>query len=544
MKTIQGTPVSNGYAVGQLYVYKTTSLEGERVAIIADRVAEEKRTLAHALEKAKESIKKLIAHNVGSGSKDAYAIFEGYLEIINDEELHNDIAACIENKLVNFDTAINEVAAQYVEDMLAIDDAYLQARAEDFKQIFRLIKMAAHGEEGIASRTSKFILAAKEVGPADMESIDKSLLLGILVESGSKTSHAAILSRSLGIPMVSGIAQIETALANNAECVVDGEAGVVYCEPTAELVASYHKKIAALAQEVAADKAYIDKPARTKDGTHITIFANIGSEEDVDEVLENKADGIGLFRTEFLFMKNGGVSLPTEEVQFKAYKYVLEKMEGKPVIFRTLDAGGDKNIEALHIRPEANPFLGLRAIRFCLQHTDVFRTQLRALLRASVYGNARIMLPMIINVQEITQTKALIADIIADCKASNIPVAEQVPLGIMIETPAAAIMAEALAKEAAFFNIGTNDLTQYTLAVDRGNEAISPLYNEAHPAVLALIETVVRAGNNAGISVDVCGEMAGNVAFTEALLKCGVRGLSMSAINIPKIKHAIAELSL
>ncbi|MBQ9495928.1 MAG: phosphoenolpyruvate--protein phosphotransferase [Treponema sp.] len=544
MKTIQGTPVSNGYAVGQLYVYKTLSLECERVAISAERVAEEKRTLARALEKAKESVKNLIAHNVGSGSKDAYAIFEGYLEIINDEELQNDIATYIEDKLVNFDTAVGDVAKQYVEDMLAIDDAYLQARAEDFKQIFRLIKMAAHGDEGIVARTSKFILAAKEIGPADMEAIDKSLLLGILVESGSKTSHAAILSRALGIPMVSGIEHIETMLANNAECAIDGEAGVVYYEPTAELVASYHKKIATLAEEAAADKAYIDKPARTKDGTAVAIYANIGSEEDVDEVLENKADGIGLFRTEFLFMKNGGISLPSEEAQFKAYKYVLEKMEGKPVIFRTLDAGGDKNIEALHIPPEANPFLGLRAIRFCLQHTDVFRTQLRALLRAAVYGNARIMLPMIIMSEEIAKTKSLIADIVADCKASNIPVAENVPLGIMIETPAAAVMAEQLAKEAAFFNIGTNDLTQYTLAVDRGNETIAPLYNEAHPAVLALIENVVRAGNNAGISVDVCGEMAGNIAFTEQLLKCGVRGLSMSAINMPKIKHTIAELSL
>ncbi len=259
-------------------------------------------------------------------------------------------------------------------------------------------------------------------------------------------------------------------------------------------------------------------------------------------VLENNADGIGLFRTEFLFMQNGGLVLPSEEDQFTAFKTVLEQMDKKPVIFRTLDAGGDKNISALNIPKEENPFLGLRAIRYCLRNPEIFKMHLRALLRAAVYGNAKIMLPMIISAQEIQETKKLIAQIIAECKEKNIPVAENIPVGIMIETPAAAVMAKELSKEAAFFSIGTNDLTQYTLAVDRGNETVSELYNEAHPAVLHLISYVITCANEAGISVDVCGEMAGNTDFTQQLLACGLREFSMSSVNILRIKKKIAEL--
>lgn len=544
MKTIQGKAVSQGYAIGKLYVYKTLSLESVRTAIAREAVEAQLNILSDSLAKTKKHVEELIAHNVGQGDEDALAIFEGYIEIISDEELKKDIANFIKEELVDFDSAIYEVSNQYVADMLAIEDPYLQARAEDFKQIFRLIKMAAHGVEGIGRQKEPFVLAAKEVGPADMESIDKSLLLGILVETGSKTSHAAILSRSLGIPMVSGINNIETALSDGAPCIVDGGAGIVYEDPDQTLLDEYSAKLAVLRANAEAERAYLDKPAVTKDGTRVEIYANIGSEEDVDEVLKNNADGIGLFRTEFLFMKRGGAVLPSEDAQFASYKSVLERMNGKPVIIRTLDAGGDKNIAALHIPQEANPFLGLRAIRFCLRNTDVFRTQLRALLRAAVYGNARIMLPMIISADEIAKTKALVADIVRECKEKGVAVAENVPLGIMIETPAAAVMAESLAKEAAFFNIGTNDLTQYTLAVDRGNESIADLYDEGHPAVLALIKKVVDAGNAAGIPVDVCGEMAGNVAFTERLLKCGVRGLSMNAISMAKVKHLISELSL
>ena len=544
MKTIQGKPVSTGYAVGELYVYKTLSLECTRTAIAPEDISRETAVLSAALAATKDNIKELIAHNVGSGSEDALAIFEGYLEIVNDKELESDIVSCITDDLVNFDTAVYEISKQYVEDMLALDDPYLQARAEDFKQIFRLIKNAAHGSHRIAARRNKFILAAKEIGPADMETIDMSQLLGILVESGSKTSHAAIISRSLGIPMVSGIAQLETVLQDRMQCAVDGNTGRIYVDPDAEFISDYNNKIELQKKAAELDKTFIDKEAKTKDGTEIVIYANIGSEEDVDAVIENRADGIGLFRTEFLFMKGGGTVLPTEEAQFKAYKYVLQKMENKPVIFRTLDAGGDKNINALHIPKEENPFLGLRAIRFCLRNTSVFKTQLRALLRAAVYGNAKIMLPMIISKDEIIKTKELIAEIICECKKEGVVVAENVPVGIMIETPAAAVMAESLAKEAAFFNIGSNDLTQYTLAVDRGNESISDLYDEAHPAVLALIAKTVAAANAAHIPIDVCGEMAGNPAFTEDLLRCGVRGLSMSAINIPKIKRTLTEILL
>ncbi len=547
MGTIVGKPVSAGYAIGQICIYKVETLECDCISVAQDCICRELDRLDKALKGTEAQVKKLLARSV-DGSDDSYAIFEGYLEIITDEELRKDMESYIKDNLVSFDTAVYEISKQYIQDMLELDDPYLRARAEDFKQIFRMIKTASSGADdcslALQQRKEPFILAAKEVGPADMESIDTSLLQGILVETGSKTSHAAILSRGLGIPMVSGIKDIYDVLAEGELCVVDGGCGKVICAPDEKTVAAYTERMDQAKEEKEACLAYLDKEALTKDGTHITLYANIGSEDDVPGVLENKADGIGLFRTEFLFMKNGGAVLPTEEEQFRSYKLVLEKMEGRPVIFRTLDAGGDKNISALAIAKEENPFLGLRAVRYCLRNPEVFKTQLRALLRAAVYGNARIMLPMIISKEEIRQAKDMIADGIAQCKKDGVPVAEQVPLGIMIETPAAAVMAAELAKEAAFFSIGTNDLTQYTLAVDRGNEAIADLYSESHPAVLHLIAHVIRCGRQAGIPVDVCGEMAGNTDFTEQLLACGLREFSMSPIHILRIKRRLAQLTV
>lgn len=544
MKTISGKSVSQGFAIGKVFCYKTISLESKMLSIAPSEVAKEKEAAVNALLKTQEKIKQLIANTIDSADKNANAIFEAYLEIATDPELQNDLLSYIEENLVNFDSAIFNVSKQYVDDMLSLDDEYLRARAEDFKQIFRIIKMQAHGIESSVPTGEQFIFVAKEIGPADVESIDKSLLLGFLVESGSKTSHAAILSRALGIPMISGIENIFAQFSNETEVAMDGDAGLVYIEPDDAIIKSYKEKILLQRTEREMDVQFIDKEAKTKSGEKITLYANIGQESDVEEANENKADGVGLFRTEFLFMKNGGTVLPSEESQFQSYKYVLEQMNGKPVIFRTLDAGGDKKIEALRIAHEENPFLGLRAIRFCLRNEAIFKTQLRAILRASVFGNALIMLPMIISVNEIDKTRKLIQLICDECKRDNVEVRDDVPLGIMIETPAAALMADSLAKEVAFFNIGTNDLTQYTLAVDRGNETISDLYDESHPAVLEFIKKVVEAGNCHSIPVDVCGEAAGNPEMTEKLLHCGVRNFSMSAINIPKIKRKLSEISL
>lgn len=547
MKIISGKSVSQGFAIGKIFCYKTISLESKMFSIAPSEVAKEKERAENALSKTRERIKRLIANTIDSVNtdKNATAIFEAYLEIATDPELKNDIVSYIEKNLVNLDTAVFYVSKQYIDDMLSLDDEYLRARSEDFKQIFRIIKMEAHGIENTMPPTNEpFIFTAKEIGPADVESVDKSLLLGIIVETGSKTSHAAILSRALGIPMISGIENIFEKLPNETEAAMDGNAGIVYAEPDEKTITAYKEKILLQRTEREMDVQFIDKEARTKSGEKITLYANIGQESDVEEANENKADGVGLFRTEFLFMKNGGTVLPSEESQFRSYKYVLEQMNGKPVIFRTLDAGGDKKIEALRIAHEENPFLGLRAIRFCLRNEAIFKTQLRAILRASVFGNALIMLPMIISASEIDKTKALIQKVCGECKRDNVEVRDDVPLGIMIETPAAAVTADSLAKEAAFFNIGTNDLTQYTLAVDRGNETISDLYDESHPAVLDLIKKVVEAGNRHSIPVDVCGEAAGNPLMTENLLRCGVRNFSMSAINIPKIKRKLSEISL
>lgn len=543
MTKIQGAVASEGIACATALVLEKRLFVNDRKSIAADKIPSELEALQEAIKKASAEVERMQQKAFEEGSEEQGEIFAGYIEIIEDEELFNDVKKCMEEKLVDLSTALGDVCSEYAADMAALDDPYLQARADDFRQIFSLIEDMHTGNADDTSTTGDFILVSDEVGPADLGKIDKKFLRGIVVENGSRTSHAAIIARSMGAPMLSGINYTKAGIKRGMKLILDTETKTLIVDVDAETEKSFAKKLAADAAEKADTAKYIDKKAITASGIEIMTLANIGTVEEVDDVIANNADGIGLFRTEFLFMQNGGKRLPSEEEQFKSYKAVLEKMSGKPVTFRTLDAGGDKNIDALAIPKEENPFLGWRAIRYCLKNPEILRTQLRALLRASAYGNCRIMIPMISNENEIIQVKKLIDSVLDDFVERGEKAPERVPFGIMVETPAAAVISDVLAKQVDFFSLGTNDLTQYTVAVDRGNEYVSELYDEMHPAVIALIAKTIQSAKDAGIHVCMCGEMAGDTRCTETLLKAGLREFSMSANRIPVMKKFLATLN-
>ena len=543
MKKIQGIPVSQGKAIGESFFLTSEYMEFEKKIIDKDTVKNEKQKLQRALTKVQEDINNLLQIARNQKQQEQITILEAYQIMLLDTIFISEIEQHTEQELVNIETSLSFICNSYAQKMLAIDDPYFQARADDFKQINKMILLALKGNETkIDTPNNDFILLAKEIGPADISSLDKTHLKGFILESGNKTSHAAIIARSLGIPMISGIENIEDSIKNAEICAIDGTDGTIYVQPNDDVKNDFSLAIAQKIQQEELEKKLLTEPSQTLDGVQVNLFANIGTLEEIETVLNNNADGIGLFRTELLFMKEEGSKLPTEEEQFETYKQVLSKMNGKPVVFRTLDIGGDKQISALEIPKEENPFLGWRAIRYCLIKQDVFRTQIRALLRASVFGNAKIMIPMIISKEEIIESKKIIQEEFATLNAQKID-CTMVPVGIMIETPAAAVNAEELSAFSDFFSIGTNDLTQYTLAVDRGNNLIADLYNEGHPAVLKLIENTIKVGKNARIPVSLCGEMAGNPEFTDFLLNAGLTDFSMSPILLLKIKKLIRNFS-
>ncbi|MGP1602635.1 phosphoenolpyruvate--protein phosphotransferase [Treponema sp.] len=544
MKRIKGVIAAEGFASAKAFVLDTNRFTGNRKIITADRIEGELAAFRSALQMAVDEVKFLQEKAYSEGSREQGDIFDAYLEILDDEELYNDTADCIKEKLVDLTTALMDVCNEYAADMAALDDPYMQARADDFRQIFGIILDMHSGKcRNSIAFAEDFILTAAEVGVADMAKIDKKFLKGIVVETGSRTSHAAIVCRSAGIPMLSGIQYEQCGIVTGTELILDGEKGELFIEPESSVKAEYDKKITSAVEEKKRLQAYRDKKGVTANNISVSLVANAGTVAELDAILENNADGIGLFRTEFLFMENPR-RLPGEEEQFNAYKTVLTRMKDKPVVFRTLDAGGDKNIAALGIPKEENPFLGWRAVRYCLKTPEIFRTQLRALVRASCCGNCEIMIPMISTENELLQVKRMLESVYEELEEKDGKKINRVPFGIMVETPAAALIADTLARHVDFFSLGTNDLTQYTVAVDRGNEYVSELYDEMHPAVLKLIELTVGAANKAGIKVHICGEMAGDVRCTEALLKAGLRELSMSANRIPYIKEHLLTLHI
>ena len=528
---LKGTNVSSGIGIGNAVIVEEKELVIRREAV-ADAAAEVERfkgALDTTLKKTEELAADLATR---VGEKEA-EIMQGHMMLLMDPMLTGEIETAITGESICAEYAIEQVCTTYADMFASMDDELMQQRATDMRDIKERMQRELLGLESvdIAALPAGTILVAKDLTPSMTAGIRPENVAGIVTELGGKTSHSAILARALEIPAVVAVPDLMSQVENGHVIVLDGSEGIVYVDPDQAVVDEFAAKREKFLKEKKELEQYIGKSTVTKDGVHIELVANIGKPEDLEKVLQYDGEGVGLFRTEFLFMDR--TAMPTEEEQFEAYKAVAEGLKGKPVIIRTLDIGGDKEIPYMGLTRDENPFLGYRAIRFCLDRKDdVYRPQLRALLRASAYGNIKIMVPMVTCIEELREAKALIEEIKKELDEKNIPYKKDIEVGIMVETAAASLMADVFAKEAAFFSIGTNDLTQYTMSVDRGNDKVSYLYSTFNPAVLRSIKRIITCGREAGIMVGMCGEAASDPLMIPLLLAFGLNEFSMSASAI------------
>lgn len=533
-----GIGASAGIGIGSVVIVKEPSLAYDNVTV-SDTAAEKARFDA-ALEKCIAQTQAMAEDmKTRVGEKEA-EILEGHVLLLMDPEMSSQIESGIVNDKMCAEAAVEQTCDTFAALFASLEDEMFQQRATDVGDIkTRLLKILLNVEDvDLANVPEGTVLVAEDLTPSMTAGINPKNVVGVLTEIGGKTSHSAILARALEIPAVLSIEGIVSALENGQKVILDGTSGEVFVSPEAEVLAEYEKKREAYLAEKAALAAFIGKPTATADGKIVELCANIGKPEDALKVVECDGEGIGLFRTEFLFMDRPQV--PTEEEQFEAYKKVAETLEGKPVIIRTLDIGGDKEIPYLGLPKEENPFLGFRAVRLCLKRDDLYRPQLRALLRASAYGQIKIMVPMISCVEEIRAVKAMIEEIKADLDEKGIAYNKDIQVGIMVETPAASLMADVFAKEADFFSIGTNDLTGYTMAADRGNPDVAYLYSTYNPAVLRSIERVIKSAKAEGTMAGMCGEAAADPLLTPLLLSFGLDEFSVSATSILATRKTIS----
>ncbi len=528
---LKGTNASSGIGIGNAVIVEEKELviKRETVRDAAAEVERFKGALDLTLKKTEELAADLATR---VGEKEA-EIMQGHMMLLMDPMLTGEIETAITGESICAEYAIEQVCTTYADLFASMDDELMQQRATDMRDIKTRMQRELLGVESvdIASLPAGTILVAKDLTPSMTAGIKPENVAGIVTELGGKTSHSAILARALEIPAVVAVPDLMNQVENGHVIVLDGSEGTVYIDPDQNVVDDFSAKREKFLKEKKELEQYIGKPTVTKDGVRIELVANIGKPEDLEKVLQYDGEGVGLFRTEFLFMDR--TAMPTEEEQFEAYKTVAEGLTGKPVIIRTLDIGGDKEIPYMGLTKDENPFLGYRAIRFCLDRKDdVYKPQLRALLRASAYGNIKIMMPMVTCIEELREAKALIEEIKKELDEQNIPYKKDIEVGIMVETAAASLMADVFAKEAAFFSIGTNDLTQYTMSVDRGNDKVSYLYSTFNPAVLRSIKRIITCGREAGIMVGMCGEAASDPLMIPLLLAFGLNEFSMSASAI------------
>ncbi len=542
-KELHGIAAAPGIALGTSVWWRQVEVTVIKRSISASAVVAEIDRLTQAVQKAAEQIELLKEVTQTRLGKEEAAIFEAHLSFLSDPTYVGEMGNRIRNDLQNADYVCSQVTEEMALMLSSLPDEYLRARSADIQDVGHRLVLLLSGKQAFDPTLVKSgsVVVADELTPSDTIQLPEGIV-AMVTKRGSKTGHAAIMARTLGIPMVVGLGEDLESVHDADVLIVNGSAGQLVVNPDAN-----EQHIAM--QAVAADKelkeramAFANKPAMTKDGHRIQVFANIGGLKDVKKALAHGAEGVGLFRTEFLYLEN--IQWPTEDEQFTAYREVVEAFSGNPVVIRTLDIGGDKELPYTDFAKEENPFLGHRAIRFCLANKDIFKTQLRALLRASVYGDLWIMFPMIENVAEILAAKQLLSECRQELAQKNMAVKDDIKVGIMIEIPAAAVMADILAKYVDFMSIGTNDLTQYTLAADRGNELVAPLYDAVHPAVLRLIAQTCKAANDAGIVVGMCGELAGDATMTEVLLGLGLKELSMSASMVPAVKERLSYLKM
>ena len=543
MKRLTGIGASEGVAIGKVLLFTEEEM-------VIPEVKDENSTIEAELTKLEDGLKKSKTQLIAIREKvkekmgeDKAAIFDGHIMLLEDEDLIMEVEDKIKGEGLPAAKALHDGINEYCEMISKLDDPYLRERAADLQDIGKrwLKNLLGIRIKDLSDLEPNTVVVTYDLTPSDTAQLDLENCVGFLTEVGGKTAHSAIMARSLELPAVVGIKGVLNGVKEGETVIMDGEEGELFLDPSPELIAEYVAKKEKLAAEKEELKKLISEEAVTTDGRKVDIWGNIGSPNDVDAVIASGATGIGLYRTEFLFMNSD--HFPTEEEQYEAYKVVVQKMQGKPVTIRTMDIGGDKELPYLDLPKEMNPFLGYRAIRISLENKDMFKTQLKAILRASHYGQIKIMYPMISSVNEIRKAN----EILEECKNELDEIGQlfdrNIKVGIMVETPSTAIIAYKFAKEVDFFSIGTNDLTQYFLAVDRGNEMVSALYNSFNPAVLEAIQKVIDAAHNAGISVSMCGEFAGDKKATKLLLGMGLDSFSMSASSTLQVKKIIRSSS-
>lgn len=535
----KGIAASKGYAIGKVFLQ-----EHEEIIITDAKINDieaEKIILQNALNASKEQLEKIKAKAVESMGQEKAEVFEAHITLLDDPEFTGGMMLEIESNSINALKAVDNITNTFVMIFESMEDAYMRERAADIKDVSKRIiaNLAGRGGDAFGITEENTIVVAEDLTPSDTAQLDRSKVIGFLTNIGGRTSHSAIMARTLEIPAIVGLKDITSSVKTGDTIIVDGIEGICIINPDQSVIDEYVAKRENFIAEQEELKKLIDVKARTKSGKRIEVCGNIGQPEDVDNVLAYGGDGVGLFRTEFLYMDRD--SAPTEEEQYNSYKYVLEKTQGKQVVIRTLDIGGDKTLPYLPLPEEMNPFLGYRAIRLCLDRKDIFRVQIRALLRASVHGNLAVMFPMISGLEEFQAAKEFVEECKAELKAEGIAYSDTIQWGIMVEIPAAAVYADELAKHVDFFSIGTNDLIQYTLAADRMSEKVSYLYNPMHPAVLRLIKMTIDGAHKHGKWVGMCGEMAGDEAAIATLVEYGLDEFSMSATSILGAKKIIIE---
>ncbi|QED46844.1 phosphoenolpyruvate--protein phosphotransferase [Cytobacillus dafuensis] len=540
MLEINGISISKGITLAPAYCLAEPDLSFDKVKIT--HVDSEIDRLKEAMAKTKLDLIAIRDAAMYKFGEEKAEIFSAHLLILEDPEIFSAIEAKINEKM-NAESALDEVCIMYSCMFESMDNDYMKERAADIRDVCkRILAHLLHVELPDYSRISReVIIVAEDLTPSMTAQLDKQFVRGFVTDIGGRTSHSAILARAMGIPAIVGTKNASKNITNGSPLIIDGLKGKVIVNATEDVQARYRASSKELEKDNELLKKYITLPSISADGHIVEIAGNIGNPNDVDAIIANGGDGIGLFRTEFLFMDR--MELPTEEEQFDAYKTVLSKMDGKPTVVRTLDIGGDKELPYLKLPAEINPFLGYRAIRLCLDQQSIFRTQLRALLRASMYGNLKIMFPMIATLDEFRRAKAILLEEKQKLLDGGALVNDQIEIGMMVEIPSAAVIADLFAQEADFLSIGTNDLIQYTLAADRMNEKISYLYQPYHPAVLRLIKMVIDAAHNHGKWVGMCGEMAGDEVAIPILLALGLDEFSMSSASILKTRGQISKLN-
>jgi phosphoenolpyruvate-protein phosphotransferase (PTS system enzyme I) len=540
-KIITGIAASEGIAIAKAFRLENPELIIEKKSVTD--VVQEVARLEAALEKSKSELETIKEHARKELGDDKAEIFEAHLLVLSDPELINPIKDKITGENVNAEYALDEVAAMFINMFESMDNEYMKERAADIRDVTKrvLAHLLGINVSNPSMISEEVVIIAEDLTPSDTAQLNRKFVKGFTTDVGGRTSHSAIMARSMEIPAVVGTKKVMEEIENGLLVIVDGLDGQVIVNPSEETVKAYKKKATEYAAQKAEWAKLVNEKTVSADEHHVELAANIGTPEDVNGVLENGGEGVGLYRTEFLYM--GREELPTEEEQFTSYKTVLERMEGKPVVVRTLDIGGDKELTYLNLPKEMNPFLGFRAIRLCLEMQDMFRTQLRALLRASVYGNLKIMFPMIATVDEFRQAKAILLEEKAKLQEEGLDISDHIEVGMMVEIPSSAVIADLFAKEVDFFSIGTNDLIQYTLAADRMNERVSYLYQPYNPAILRLVNMVIKAAHKEGKWVGMCGEMAGDEIAIPILLGLGLDEFSMSATSILKARSQIRHLS-